>query len=90
MTTWALAYLPEARRVLFRETLAALSRERTLTWISGESRGVVDLFADVRAPSDAHGMEASVLGLVVFRDGDIEAEHLAFVHPHGSWIDWRS
>jgi hypothetical protein len=35
-------------------------------------------------------MESSVLGLVTFRDGAAEAEVLGFVHPHGSWIDWRA
>lgn len=52
--------------------------------------GVVDLFADIAVPSDAHGMRASILGLVVFRDGAPQAEHLGFVHPHGTWIDWRA
>lgn len=88
-TTWALAYLSEARRVVFRETLAAASRERTIAWVSGEGSGVVDLFAGFEAPSDSQGMEASLLGLTVFRAGDLDAELLAFVHPHGNWIDWR-
>jgi hypothetical protein len=89
-TTWALAYLSEARRVGFRETLAAASRARTIAWISGEGAGVVDLFAGTEAPSDAQGMEASLLGLAVFRAGAVDAELLAFVHPHGNWIDWRA
>jgi hypothetical protein len=35
-------------------------------------------------------MEPSVLGLVVFRDGDHDDRPLALVHPHGNWIDWRA
>ena len=89
ITTWALAYLSIPDRVAFREELAAASGERTIAWISGEGPGVVDLFAGIEPPSDAQGMEASLLGLVVFRDGDLEPGLLAFVHPHGSWIDWR-
>jgi hypothetical protein len=50
---------------------------------------VVDLFPDVDAPFDAQRMQASVLGLVIFRDGEFDARLLGFVHPHGSWIDWR-
>jgi hypothetical protein len=88
-TTWALAYLSPARRIAFRESLALASRSRTIAWISGEGPGVVDLFADVDAPSDAQGMEASILGLAVFDDGDLAAEVLAFVHPHGNWIEWQ-
>jgi hypothetical protein len=89
-TTWALAYLSPARRIAFRESLASASRSRTIAWISGESPGVVDLFSDVEAPSDPQGTEASILGLAVFHDGDLDAELLAFVHPHGNWINWHA
>lgn len=89
-TTWAFAYLSRPQRVAFREALAAASRDRPVVWISGEGPGVVDLFTDVEAPPDAQGVEASVLGLVVFRDGAPDAQLLALVHPHGSWIDWRA
>lgn len=90
LTTWALAYLARADRVRFRETLAEISRQRPLAWISGEGPGVVDLFADHVTPSDNEGMQASVLGLAVFDAGDVTARLLGFVHPHGSWIDWRA
>jgi hypothetical protein len=90
-TTWMLAYLSRERRVAFREALTAASRARPIAWISAEGAGVVDRFADVEPPTDAQGMEASVFGLVTFRDGAVDAsEHLGFVHPHGSWIDWRA
>ncbi len=89
-TTWALAYLSPARRIAFREALAAASRTRPIAWISGEGEGVVDLFGDVEVPADPNGMQASLLGLVGFRDGEPDAELLAFVHPHGRWIDWRA
>lgn len=90
MTTWALAYLSHRRRTEFCETLAVASRRRPIAWVSAEGPGVVDLFADIAVPSDAHGMQASILGLVVFRDRAPQAEHLGFVHPHGTWIDWRA
>jgi hypothetical protein len=88
-TTWALAYLSRERRVAFRDALRDASHERAIAWISGEGQGVVDLFADVEAPSDAQGMQASIFGLATFRAGAVDAELLGFVHPHGSWIDWR-
>jgi len=91
ITTWMLAYLSPERRVAFRDALADASRRRPITWISGESAGVVDQFADASVPAHEDGIEPSVLGLVTFRDGGIDcAELLAFVHPHGSWIDWRA
>jgi hypothetical protein len=90
VTTWTLGYFSKRERVEFRDALAAASAERPVAWISGESAGVVDLFAHVEAPPDAQGMEPSVLGLVVFRDGVADARLLALVHPHGNWIDWRA
>lgn len=90
VTTWTLAYFSKRDRIQFRDALAASSTERPVAWISGESAGVVDLFAHVEAPPDAQGMEPSVLGLVVFRGGAADARFLALVHPHGTWIDWRA
>jgi hypothetical protein len=89
-TTWAAAYFPKRERVAFREAIAAASRERPVAWISAEGPGVIDLFADVEVTPDAQGLEPSVLGLVVFRDGAPDARLLALVHPHGTWIDWRA
>ena len=57
-TTWALAYFSIPERVVFREALAAASHERPVAWISGESPGVIDLFAHVEAPPDAQGLGA--------------------------------
>jgi hypothetical protein len=89
-TSWMLAYLTPERRIAFREALTAASRERPIAWISAEGAGVVDRFDGIEAPSDAQGMEASILGLLLLREGAVAAtEHLGFVHPHGSWIDWR-
>jgi hypothetical protein len=89
MTTWALAYLSRDDRLVFRDRLAEASQHRPIAWISGEGKGVVDAFRGIDVPSDDQGMMASILGLMVFRDGDFDARLLAFVHPHGSWIDWR-
>jgi hypothetical protein len=90
MTTWALAYLSRSQRAAFREVLASASRRRPIAWISGESPGVIDLFSGVDASSDPQGIEASVLGLVVFRAGEEDVQMLGLVHPHGNWIDWRA
>ena len=89
-TTWMLAYLPAARRVAFRDALAAASVARPIAWITAEGAGVVDCLPAVDAPTDAHGVEASVLGLVTFDAGELEADILGYVHPHGLWIDWRA
>jgi hypothetical protein len=88
-TTWALAYLPRADRPKFVDALAEASRQRPVSWISAEGQGVVGLIPSDSAPTDDRGVEASVLGLVTFRDGEPDAELLGYVHPHGSSLDWR-
>ena len=90
LTTWALAYLPVPRRAAFVEALRDMSHDRPLAWISGEGPTVVSEFADVTAPTDEMGTDASVLGMVVFDGGHEDATLLGFVQPHGRWIDWRA
>jgi hypothetical protein len=90
-TTWMLAYLPRARRVAFADALADASRERPVAWINAEGAGVVERFAALSPPIDAQGTEASVLGLLTFRGGELDGtELLGFAHQHGSSIDWRA
>jgi hypothetical protein len=89
LTTWALAYLPRERRHPFATSLAAIGHRRPLAWIGAESAGVVGAFADVEAPVDEDGTDTSVLGSIVFSDEGADAELLAFVQPHGAWLDWR-
>lgn len=90
VTTWVLAYLPPSRRIAFSETLAVVSRTRPIAWVSAEGVGVVDEFAGITPPVDGNRTDASLLGLVTFRDGVGVPELLAFVQPHGAWIDWRA
>jgi hypothetical protein len=86
ITTWAIAYVSRPGRVEFGAELARAGRERPVVWISGESPNVVPAFAGVEAPTV--DIEAGILGAIVY-DGDrADATQLAFVHPHGSWIDW--
>ena len=46
--------------------------------------------AQAQAAQLDQGVEGSVLGLAVFRDGGVDGTVLGYVHPHGSWIDWRA
>jgi hypothetical protein len=86
LTTWAVAYLSRENRVAFAAELARAGRERPVVWVSGEAPNVVPAFAAVTAPTV--DIEASILGAIVY-DGEREdATQLAFVHPHGAWIDW--
>jgi hypothetical protein len=89
-TTQVVAYLSHTQRAGFRAALATASHHRPVAWISAESQGVVDIIPHALAPSDDQGVEASVFGLTVFRDTAVDATLLGYVHPHGSWLDWRA
>jgi hypothetical protein len=89
-TTWVVAYLSPEHRAGFRDAVAAASASRPVAWISAEQHGVVDLIPSDGAPSDRHGVEWSVLGLVTFQGSLADAELLGYVHPHGSGLDWRA
>jgi hypothetical protein len=92
-TTWVLAYLPRPQRTAFADALAEASRDRPVLWISAEGYGVTDAIPGDRPPAsgdDSGGVEPSVLGLVTFTGGRSEPELLAYVHPHGSTLDWRA
>jgi hypothetical protein len=89
-TTWVVAYLSLEQRTGFHHALAAAAESRPVAWISAETHGVVDLIPSDGAPSDANGVEWSVLGLVTFREGSTDPELLGYVHPHGSALDWRA
>jgi hypothetical protein len=86
-TTWAFAYLARDQRDAFVEQLAQASVKRPIAWISGEGPGVVDVFAAGEPPGH-DPMMPSVLGAVLFDGGRRQATMLAWVHPHGRWIDW--
>jgi len=89
VTTWALAYLRPDRRAEFVQALQDASARRPIAWISGEGEGVVSVLGEVSAPTDDLGIEASVLGLVIFDGSDSDATVLGFVHPHGRSLEWR-
>jgi hypothetical protein len=88
-TTWALAYLSEQRRQAFSDVLAAASRHRPVSWISGEGAGVVEALPQIEPP-DVEGTTASVLGTIRYERGHTKsARVLAHVHPHGHWLWWH-
>jgi hypothetical protein len=89
-TTWVVAYFSPEQRTGFREALSAASETRPVAWISADGHGVVDLIPSEAAPLRENGVEWSVLGLVIFREGHADPELLGYVHPHGSGLDWRA
>lgn len=88
VTSWAYAYLSPDGRRQFVEILMDEGRRRPIAWVSAEGPGVVELF-DPPPPPAGEGTNPSVLGLALFEGSAPDAEALALVHPHGTWLDWR-
>jgi hypothetical protein len=83
-TTWAYSYFSMEERPEFVDLLRAESRRRPVVWVSADVAGVVDALG-AGEPSDR-----DVLGAVLLDGGAGPATVLAYVHPHGNWIDWRA
>jgi hypothetical protein len=86
-TTWAFGYFSMEERAEFVDLLHVESRRRPIAWVSAEGAGTVDVLADAGAgdPSDH-----DILGALLLDGGASTAHVLAYVHPHGNWIDWRA
>ncbi len=88
-TTWTFAYLSSEQRDAFVEELTRLGAHRPLAWITAEGPGLVDRFERGEPPH--HDLTTpSVLGVEVFDGRRSAPTMLAWVHPHGHWIDWRA
>lgn len=88
-TTWMLAYLTREQRDAFVEQLARFGARRPLVWINAEEPGVLECIETGEPP--AHDPTTpSALGAVRFDEGGTQPAMLAWVHPHGRWIDWRA
>ncbi len=88
-TTWSFAYLSLEQRHAFTEQLTRLATDRPLAWISAEGPGIVDRF-ELGEPPEHDLTTPSVLGVEVFDGRRRRPTLLAWVHPHGHWIDWRA
>ena len=84
-TTWAFSYFSMEERPEFVDLLRAESRRRPIAWVSAERR------RGRRRPAGAGDSSGrDVLGAVLLDGGAALAHVLAYVHPHGNWIDWRA
>jgi hypothetical protein len=87
VTSWSYSYLPGEQRLRFQEVLTQAGRQRPVAWVCADNLGVVDLFAapDTRAPGE---LIPGLLGLALFAEEGVRARTLAYVQPHGAWVDW--
>lgn len=89
VTSWALAYLAGRERKAFVEALARAGAQRTTAWLSLEGPGVVRGIDVTTSPSMTFTAGPSMVGVTTFGPGGIESQlALAYVHPHGSALEW--
>jgi hypothetical protein len=90
-TTWVLTYLTENDRIAFVETLAAIGKNRPLSWVFIEHPSYASTLPSVSAPTGL-ASEGNPLMIVDYA-GDGTNDHTivcaGFTHPHGTWINWQ-
>jgi len=87
VTSWSYSYLPMDVRDPFVEALAAAGRNRPVAWVCADGAWVADLFPPPTGP-DPGDLAPSLLGLAVFDGTARDMRALAYIQPHGAWIDW--
>jgi hypothetical protein len=87
VTSWALGYLDAGQRRSFVEVLARAGTTRTIAWLSIENRGVVPALEPRSPPTTTFTAGPSLMGTRTFGPAAVERP-LAWVHPHGSALEW--
>lgn len=87
LTTWAAAYLPEARRHDLLASLKSLAKVRPTTWVAMESpRAMRDLGL---LPAGAPLLHETTAICVARLDGaHCHRTLVGTTHHHGRWLDW--
>lgn len=84
--SWVLNYLTSDQRSAYLSTLERLGAERDLSWVYAEAPLHIP---ELPSGPDPKGAERTVLSMVRWRNGERLVDHLATVHPHGFWMQWR-
>jgi hypothetical protein len=85
-TTFVVAYFPPDLRGAFVDVLA--SAGRPVAWVVADVPGGMPEIPLPAAPPRETVTAALVADL--YGDGPPERHLLAWMHPHGEWLDWRS
>ena len=89
VTSWAFAYLDGGQRKGFVDALIRAGTTRPLAWLSLEAPGTVQGVVEPAPPVTTFTAGPSVVGLTTFgADGVGSQRALAYVHPHGSALEW--
>lgn len=85
--SWVLNYLTAAQRQAYLVELDGIGARRDLSWVYAEAPALIPELPNSPDPKDPH---RTVLSMARWRRGERVVEHLATVHPHGFWMQWRS
>ncbi len=84
--SWVLNYLTSEARVAYLAELERIGAERDLSWVYAEAPAHIPELPNSPDPKNSH---LTVLSMVRWRNGERLVDHLATVHPHGFWMQWR-
>ena len=91
IATWALAYMSGEGRQQILDDLDAIGMQRDLAFVTLEEPRFTPWNPDVpdRGKATATGDgTTTLLAVRRWRNGECESRPLAFVHPHGRWMQW--
>ena len=86
VNSWVLNYLTAPQRVAYLAELDRIGAGRDLSWVYAEAPALIP---ELPTAPDPAGDDRTVLSLVRWRHSERVVQHLATVHPHGFWIQWR-
>jgi hypothetical protein len=87
LATWVLAYLADDERAALADVLTGAGRP--VWFVTAEYPGVAPWVpAPSRPTSAGAGTGATLVGLALWDGGLVEAQPLAWMQAHGTWLDW--
>lgn len=79
-----MGWMDESQRSGLADAIKAIAEQRTVWWITFED----DSDVPGLLPMDEIEPNASVLGLQRLAKHETDSRALAWMHPHGAWLDW--
>jgi len=88
-STWVLAYLSRDGRQAVHDLLAERGARRDLALVTAEYPHITGWVPEPAAPPlDGDPALTTRLVLTTWHDGEESARPLAWMHPHGRWLEW--
>lgn len=88
VSTWVMAYLPEARQRALLHLLDAVGSQRDLALVYAEQPETIPGVPVPPRPDGGRDGRATALVAVEWRAGQRRETRLGDLHPHGRWLEW--